>query len=240
MKKFLFSVLAAASFVANAQKDISVTSLLPVDGYEFDATTDTNLFAFRVTNEGDTPLTTTDTVFFRWHIDSLIIDGSGGLFSQLIRQDDPTTMTQAELAVDSSFVYAFYYSTPFSQNIIDDLTNHVVCYDVRIWNEAGLLEEDNLTNNTSCTAGISSEPIGVDEIENVYSTYPNPVTNVLNIDLTADKGLVTVFDMTGRQVTSAYLSEGTNAVDVAALANGNYMFIITNNDSYLGSGKFQK
>ena len=239
MKKVLFSLLAAFSLAASAQTDIGVTAVLPVDGYEFN-TTDTNVFAFQITNEGTMPLSMADTVYYRAHIDSIVITGAANSFFPAVRQDDPTTNMQSVLQPDSSFVYAFAF-TPFSQDLVDEFTNHIVCFDVLLWDAtAGAwYTEDDMTNNTSCTAGISN-PVGVTEIENVFSTYPNPVVNELNIDFTAEKGLVTIFEMTGRQITSVKLTEGTNTVDVSGLAKGNYMFIITNEGSHLGTGKFQK
>lgn len=238
MKRALLSIFAAVSFIANAQKDISVSAILPVDGYEYTTTVDTNIFAFEVTNTGTTTLTATDTVFYRMHIDSIPLDGQG-YFYPAFRPEGTTPGVQSDLAPDSSFVYAFYYSDPFPQTLIDALTNHVVCYDVLLWDAVGQVTETDMDNNNSCTEGLNS--VGVNEIaNNTYSVYPNPVVNELNIDLTADKGLLSVFDMTGRQMTSAYLTEGTNTVNVSALAAGNYMFVITNEGSFLGSGKFQK
>ena len=240
MKKFLLSALAAFSFAANAQTDISVEAVLPQDGYEFN-TTDTNVFAFRITNEGTTALTAADTVYYRMHIDSIVITGPATSFYPAVRATDPTTSLQSVLEPDSSFVFAFAY-TPFQQTLVDQFTQHRVCFDVLLWDVAGndWATEDDNANNTSCNSGIAPPPVGINEIENVFANYPNPVVNELNIDFTAEKGLVTIFEMSGKQITSTYLTEGTNTIDVSTLAKGNYMFVITNEGSYLGTGKFQK
>lgn len=240
MKKVLLSVLAAFSIAANAQTDISVTSLLPVDGTEYN-TTDTNIFIFRVTNEGTTPLTATDTVYYRMHVDSVVLTGPASTFYPAIRAIDSLTNEQSVLAPDSSFIYAFAY-LPFEQATVDLFTIHKTCYDVLLWDPITNTEitEDDDANNTSCNEGITPDPVGVNEYENAFSTYPNPVVNELNINLNTEKGLVTVFEMSGRQITSVRISEGANSIDVSNLAKGNYMFVITNDNAYIGTGKFQK
>ncbi len=238
MKKILFTILVAISLIANAQTDISVSAILPADGYEYN-TTDTNVFLFRVTNEGTTPLITTDTVFYRMHIDNTVLIGTPTTFYGALRPIDPATNMQSVLAPDSSFTFRFGF-LPFSQTLVDIFTNHIVCYDVILSSDGELITENDMTNNTFCTEGINNV-VGVTEVDNyVYSTYPNPVVNELNIDFTAKKGLVTIFEMTGRKINSVNVSEGINTIDVSGLDKGNYMFIITNEDSHLGTGKFQK
>ena len=65
----------------------------------------------------------------------------------------------------------------------------------------------------------------VSEITNdEVSLYPNPVRNILNINIIADK--VDVFDLTGRKLMTM---ENTNTVDVSNLIPGVY-FVKINND----------
>ena len=52
--------------------------------------------------------------------------------------------------------------------------------------------------------------------------YPNPVKDILNIDLKSDKGSVKIFDLTGKVVKTADLNK-SGTIDVSQLTKGMYL-----------------
>jgi|GEM_PF-3585600 len=82
----------------------------------------------------------------------------------------------------------------------------------------------------SGTYNCSGSTTSVVDPELLVSLYPNPANNVLNIRL-ADDGEVMIYDMSGRVVGVQQLKgAANNAVSVAAMAPGSYLFkVISNN-----------
>ena len=58
-----------------------------------------------------------------------------------------------------------------------------------------------------------------------FEMYPNPVSDLLNIQLPTgtDKAEVAVFDYTGRLVSSKTISSNDTAIDVQQISKGIYM-----------------
>ena len=79
-----------------------------------------------------------------------------------------------------------------------------------------------VTKATGCNTGISN----VTAAE--FSVYPNPATTVLNINSNQHiAGFnLQVYDVVGRLVISQVLTDSNNAVNVALLANGTYIYRI--------------
>jgi hypothetical protein len=72
--------------------------------------------------------------------------------------------------------------------------------------------------------------------ESVISLYPNPVSQVLNIDINTPKSttaLLKIFDATGRVVRTVEMSltagNNSSSIDIQSLADGVYMIQISNN-----------
>lgn len=62
-----------------------------------------------------------------------------------------------------------------------------------------------------------------------FAIYPNPVKDVLNIDLKTQKGNVKIFDLSGKVVKTAEVNK-SGAIDVSKLSAGMYIVEITTND----------
>lgn len=75
--------------------------------------------------------------------------------------------------------------------------------------------------------------------KNKLSLYPNPVQNELHIDLLVKKGMLEVFDITGKSVLQQEIHENSNSVDVSDLVNGIYLVKILS-DKQMLTGKFVK
>jgi hypothetical protein len=74
-----------------------------------------------------------------------------------------------------------------------------------------------------------------------FEMYPNPVSDVLNIQLPTgtEKAEVGVFDYTGRLVTSKIISSNDNTIDVQKLSKGIYLIRVSS-DAKIGAQRFIK
>ena len=68
--------------------------------------------------------------------------------------------------------------------------------------------------------------------ERTIKIFPNPTRGDLNVNITNlkenDHLTVTIYDMNGRTIISTPITEGSNAVDMNAQAQGMYIMLITN------------
>lgn len=245
MKKALLALATAFTFISNAQTDISCTLLSPADGHQY-ATTDTNRLFFSITNEGTTALTNEDTLYFSLSIGGFAIPLINGITATaalpLIRQTNPAdTNSQLDLMPDSTVYGAWQLNYFLNQAAIDsfDVYNHQTCINVQIWNNTTNTwnTDANPADNLGCNA---SNPVGIDEIENKFSTYPNPVVNTLFVETESEKAEFRIYNMKGSLVSTTNISNGTNQVDVSELNKGFFFYIIRENNTNIGSGKFSK
>jgi len=81
--------------------------------------------------------------------------------------------------------------------------------------------------DTACTTGINT--IAAANL----SVYPNPASSLLNINSNQNLGgyNLQMFDIVGRLVVSQVLEGSNNAINVAKLANGTYVYRITDKES---------
>ena len=93
----------------------------------------------------------------------------------------------------------------------------------------------NGTVTVSSTASISKNNLLS------FGMYPNPVSDLLNIQLPAgtEKAEVSVFDYTGRLVKSKTITSNDTSLDVQKLSNGIYLIRVTS-DAKIGAQRFVK
>ena len=94
-------------------------------------------------------------------------------------------------------------------------------------------------NRGFTTLGVS---LGISENKLLsFEMYPNPVSDVLNIQLPTgtEKAEVGVFDYTGRLVTSKIISSNDTSIDVQKLSNGIYLIRVSS-DAKIGAQRFIK
>lgn len=83
--------------------------------------------------------------------------------------------------------------------------------------------------------------VGVDEASaDKIAVYPNPVSENLFVNMAGVQGAnVSIFDITGKKVIQHNLTEKLNSINVASLANGMYVYQLSNNaKETLKTGKF--
>ena len=94
-------------------------------------------------------------------------------------------------------------------------------------------------NRGFTTLGVS---LGISENKLLsFEMYPNPVSDVLNIQLPTgtEKAEVGVFDISGRLVTSKIISSNDTSIDVQKLSNGIYLIRVSS-DAKIGAQRFIK
>ena len=91
------------------------------------------------------------------------------------------------------------------------------------------------TITVTSTAGISENNLLS------FEMYPNPVSDLLNIQLPTgtEKAEVSVFDYTGRLVSSKTISSNDTAIDVQKISKGIYMIRVATNTK-IGVQRFIK
>lgn len=106
-----------------------------------------------------------------------------------------------------------------------------------------------ITTNTTRNVLVSELPkttaINDLTLKQLVKIYPNPFNNFLTIEQKfhqVDESLrLSIFDLTGRQVQSSILKEGTQLISTAQLANGLYIYQIVNkNGQMIMTGKIIK
>ena len=96
----------------------------------------------------------------------------------------------------------------------------------------------DITNCFGTTVGpvwsfTTDSSLGIEEniLNSTFSVYPNPTSNVLNIESTQEIDNVTVFNLLGQNVASFSKNEITNSsIDMSELSKGLYLVKITSGD----------
>ena len=97
-------------------------------------------------------------------------------------------------------------------------------------------------HGNSRSATVLSVSLGISENNLLnFEMYPNPVSDVLNIQLPTgtEKADVSVFDYTGRLVSSKTISSNDTAIDVQKISKGIYMIRVAANNK-IGVQRFLK
>jgi len=87
-------------------------------------------------------------------------------------------------------------------------------------------------NNTSAAINSISK-------QSLLTLYPNPVQNVLHLNLPAKTGILEVFDITGKSLLQRQIQQDNPSLDVSDLENGIY-FVKVVSDNQFAIGKFVK
>ena len=80
----------------------------------------------------------------------------------------------------------------------------------------------------------------VDFTKSEISVYPNPFTEILNVEV-KENATLSIFDMSGKRVSIHPLNKGRNEINKAELQSGVYVYQIKNaKGEMLSSGKIIK
>lgn len=93
---------------------------------------------------------------------------------------------------------------------------------------------DSVDFNINSTVGLEEEEISL-------STYPNPVSDVLFVELNSSENgfhVITVNDLLGNMVLQSTISEGLNEFQLSSLQNGIYICTISTENKILKTEKF--
>jgi hypothetical protein len=97
----------------------------------------------------------------------------------------------------------------------------------RLWDGAAAWTYFNLPTPDASNAN------GIEEKENendLFQAYPNPVNDILYIELDHHISVFKMYDLTGRILITEELEKGTNRVSMAGLLNGIYLLCIESED----------
>lgn len=111
---------------------------------------------------------------------------------------------------------------------------------------SGKLGVEFVTDNISVAQGFkanwTSGELGISEIDGVYAMafYPNPATDMLNLQIIGETGdaMVQIMDMTGRVVynENIFISEEFQKnLDISKLNSGVYFIVLSNNSGRISS-----
>lgn len=71
--------------------------------------------------------------------------------------------------------------------------------------------------------------------KNTATVYPNPVTNILNVNIANYENTITtakLIDNTGKIIYSAIMANGTNSIDMSKYAKGIYLLVLQNKSEF--------
>jgi hypothetical protein len=95
----------------------------------------------------------------------------------------------------------------------------------------GVVEKNNSANKDNYIVGACRTTTSTEEIDNMrIKYYPNPVTNVLNIELADGKNQIAVYNLAGAQVHKAEINQTLFTYDMHHLPSGMYFVSVVNND----------
>lgn len=133
---------------------------------------------------------------------------------RVIMSSGPFTLQPGETNYfDVAFVYARESEDGVENNVGETLEDYMD--QVRLYFNEYLLD----CNQSDITNGITQS-----ESLNENSIFPNPVSTILNVNLSRNtrKALLQLYDVTGHMVMSTNISSNTSSIDVSSLASGIY------------------
>lgn len=230
-------MFAMVSMVTFAQKDVEVIMFSPTGTTTYNVG-DTILMRGGVINTGTVDLDTNTVFNYGLDMGPYFFNiGPNNSRYRNIRFANTLTVGDT-FALPPHFVIA-------DQNIADSVSIHwQICKDVILFERVlpedtlALITEIDMNNNKAC-----SKLYNVEVSEVYYAqvdVYPNPVQDVLNINITNDAAVLEISDMSGRVVKTTNVVNGVNQVDVSELASGNYVFTLNANYRIMARGKFSK
>lgn len=85
-------------------------------------------------------------------------------------------------------------------------------------------DQGQITNCTWLVSNPTVTGIPTNDNSNTIVAYPNPVSDVLNVQTSVEEGSIEVIDMTGRVVKTANINSTSTRIDVSDLAAGMYTY----------------
>lgn len=222
MKRFLLSltaICAAVSLNAQITYDVETTLISPASGSSTSApgvvTVD-----FSFTNNGPDALPMNDTIFMGYWIDNDLFSlthGAGEVTGIILPADIPS----------GASITATQLGGPIDIDLTGKPAGTSVCIaffgtGTEVLTGPDTEELDNSNNEDCFTLGTAS----VNENEISALVYPNPASDVLNIELNEVATNVTIVSLDGKVVVSETVNSNNVSVDVANLVPGTYVYAV--------------
>jgi hypothetical protein len=179
-----------------------------------------------------------DTIFFAYEFSTPGVDS--GVLQILLSKNDTTTVLGISLLLpptSGSWVGASVVLTPYYLSGVNPDSLLIQFYSSYKRVKGSTLHVDALR------LGYVAQPTAINEVRNEMpvNVYPNPASDAINI--TSDKNLegfnAQIFDMQGKLVSNNKLVNSTNSIQVSAMANGTYVYRITDkNGVVVNQNKF--
>lgn len=145
--------------------------------------------------------------------------------------DDPTTQEKDGFTEGEPMTYKIY--RPSTRETFNININ----YDLTMPNHEGNFSPCGVSNIVDMTLNTT----GISEFNNAnVSIYPNPVVDVLNVEMEEIPDLVQVVDMTGKVIKTQKTNSEKIMVDVSSLPQGVYFVKVTFKNGQSTSAKFIK
>lgn len=191
-----------------------------------------------------------------WYYDGVLISGESGSSLTMTESGYYSVYLQNEFGC-SSTSEPYLYCAPIEVfwNAASDQLSVADTYDTYQWFYNGMLLQGaityylisppngvyavQVTNSYGCvvTSDMITVNVGVEEIamEDQLNIYPNPVTDVLNVQWnnTNESATLSIRDLSGRLVLSERAANGNAALDLSQLSSGNYILELQMGDRAL-------
>jgi hypothetical protein len=181
-----------------------------------------------------------------WYFDGVLISGESGPSLTMTESGYYSVYLQNEFGCSStSEPYLYCAPVEVFWNAASEQLSVEDTYDTYQWFYNGLLLQGaityylisppngvyavQVTNSYGCTltSDIITVNVGVEEIalEDQLNIYPNPVTDVLNVQWnnTTESATLSIRDLSGRLVLSERVANGNAVLDLSNLSSGNYI-----------------
>jgi hypothetical protein len=193
---------------------------------------------------------------YYWYYDGVLISGESGSSITMTESGYYSVYVQNEFGCSStSEPYLYCAPVEIFWNAASDQLSVADTYDTYQWFYNGMLLQGaityylisppngvyavQVTNSYGCTvtSDMITVNVGVEEIamEDQLNIYPNPVTDVLNVqwNTTTETATLSIRDLSGRLVLAERVANGNAVLDLSTLSSGNYILELQTGQSTL-------
>ena len=224
MKKIILSLLFAGCMQANAQKDISLSLISPVNDQTISANVAFSI-TFSVKNESSQTIMAGDSLLIQFFINNSILTFSGGINTLIFAHPDKAPGDTIMRGLGLTLSTAPPKGATF-------------CVLALLRNGGSL--DTALSNNAGCATGINNNT-GVFEqvLSKSLKVYPNPAHDMIHVEMEySSASTFNLFDITGRNIKTSVIDNGDGVVDVSGINRGIYFYeILSTEGNVIKSGK---
>jgi hypothetical protein len=107
---------------------------------------------------------------------------------------------------------------------------------------AATMTMDSTNSKVKSFEWYAGKPNGINEVSQAHHTlvYPNPASTQVTFRFSAQNAqYISVYDLTGREITKAEMLNGTSVLNTSSFSNGLYLFrLLDKSGNVLDNGKF--